>query len=163
MKTKKITLCAILSAVAIVFGYIESLFPIPVPIPGVKWGLGNIVILIALYILDKKYAFFIMLIKVMVTSLLFSSPSIFIYSLFGGIFSFNIMVLLKKLNLHLINVSIGGGIFHNIGQLVAAGIMMKTITVFSYLPVLIVSGVISALVTGFCSKIILKRIEKITD
>ena len=159
MKTKKLALCAILSAVAIVFGYIESLFPVPVSIPGVKWGLGNIVVLIALYILDKKYAFFIMLIKVMVTSLLFSSPSVFIYSLFGGIFSFNIMILLKKLNLHLINVSIGGGIFHNIGQLVAAGIMMNTITVFSYLPVLIISGVITALVTGFCSLIILKRCD----
>ena len=160
MKTKNITLCATLSAVAIVFGYIESLFPIPIAVPGVKWGFGNIVVLVALYAQNKKYAFFIMLVKVLVTSLLFSSPSVLIYSLFGGILSLFAMACLKKVNLHIINVSIGGGISHNIGQLVAASMMMKTLSVFSYLPVLIICGIISAIVTGVCSKIIINRLFK---
>ena len=127
-------------------------------IPGVKWGLGNIVVLTALYKLGKRYAFFVMLIKIIVSSSLFASPSVFIYSLFGGIFSFLVMILLKKLNFHVVSVSIGGGISHNIGQLVCASIMMRTFTVFSYLPVLVAFGAVSAVVTGVLARIILKRI-----
>lgn len=158
MKTKKLTLCAILSALAIVFGYIETLIGTPVMIPGVKWGLGNIVVLLALYKLDKRYAFLIMFIKVITSSALFGSPSVFIYSLCGGALSFFVMVLLKKWNFHIVSVSIGGGISHNIGQLVCASIMMRTVTVFSYLPVLIVFGAVSAVVTGILTKVIIKRI-----
>lgn len=158
MKTKKLTLCAIFSALAIVFGYIETLIGVPVMIPGVKWGLGNIVVLAALYRLGKRHAFFVMLIKIIASSVLFGSPSVFIYSLFGGIFSFFVMILLKKFNFHIVSVSIGGGISHNIGQLVCASVMMRTVTVFSYLPVLVLSGAVSAVVTGVLAKIILKRI-----
>ena len=159
MKNHKITLCAIFGALAIVFGYIETLFSVPVAIPGVKWGLGNIVILVALYSLGKRYAFLIMLIKVLASSLLFASPSVLIYSLFGGVFSFLIMLLLKRFDFNMVMVSIGGGISHNIGQLFCASIMMRTMSVFSYLPVLVLSGVFSAVVTGILSKIILKRIS----
>lgn len=159
MKTKKLTLCAIFSALAIVFGYIETLIAVPVMIPGVKWGLGNIVVLASLYRLDKRYAFLIMLIKIITTSALFGSPSVFIYSLFGGIFSFAVMVLLKKSDFHIVSVSIGGGISHNIGQLVCASIIMRTATVFSYLPVLVAFGAVSAVVTGILAKIILKRLS----
>lgn len=159
MKNSKITLCALLSALAIVFGYIETFFSVPLAIPGVKWGLGNIVILVALYSLGKRYAFLIMLIKVLASSLLFASPSVLIYSLFGGVLSFFIMLLLKRFDFNLVNVSIGGGISHNIGQLLAASIMMRTLTVFSYFPVLLLSGAVSAVVTGILAKIIIKRIS----
>lgn len=159
MKNHKITLCAIFGALAIVFGYIETLFSVPVAIPGVKWGLGNIVILIALYSLGKRYAFLIMLIKVLASSLLFASPSVLIYSLFGGVLSFLIMLFLKRFDFNMVIVSIGGGIAHNTGQLLCASVMMKTLSVFSYLPVLVVSGAVSAVVTGILSKIILKRIS----
>ncbi len=158
MKTKKITLCAIFSALAIVFGYIETLIQVPIMLPGVKWGLGNIVVLAAIYRLGKRYAFFIMLIKIIASSLLFASPSVFIYSLFGGIFSFFVMILLKKFDFHIVSVSIGGGISHNIGQLVWASVIMRTVSVFSYLPVLVMFGAVSAVVTGVLAKIILKRI-----
>ena len=114
-------------------------------------------VLVALYKLDKRYAFFIMLIKVLTTSLLFASPSVLIYSLMGGVLSLFVMILLKKLDLNIVNVSIGGGIFHNIGQLLAAAIMMRTLTVFSYLPVLVLSGVVTAVLTGICADLVLKR------
>ena len=157
MKTKNLTLCSLLSAVAIIFGYIESLIPVPLPVPGVKWGFGNIVILTALYKMNKKYAFLIMLIKVLVTTILFASVSALIYSLMGGVLSLFVMVLLKKAGLNIINVSIGGGIFHNIGQLIIAAFVMKTLGVFSYLPFLLFSGVITAILTGILAKIILTK------
>ncbi len=160
MKTNKLTLCAILASVAIILGYVESLLPVPIAIPGIKWGLGNIVILTALYLLNTKYAFFIMLVKVIASTLLFMSPSAFLYSLSGGVLSILVMVILKKLNLHIINVSIGGGIFHNIGQLFMASFVMRTFSVFYYLPVLIISGAVGAVVNGLLSGIILKRIKR---
>ena len=160
MKTNKLTLCAILSSVAIILGYVESLFPVPISIPGIKWGLANIIILFALYCTDTKSAFLIMIVKVIASMLLFTSPSAFLYSISGGMLSFFVMLILKKSNLHIVNVSVGGGIFHNIGQLIMASVVMRTFSVFYYLPVLIISGALGAVVNGILSGIILKRIKR---
>lgn len=159
--SKKITLCALMASIAIVFGYIEMLFPLPVAIPGIKLGLGNIAILVCLYLLGYKTAFFVMLIKVFVTTLLFSSPSMLIYSLFGGVLSFLIMAVLKKLSFNIITISIGGGVFHNIGQLTAAIFVMRGINVIYYSALLIPSGAAIGAVTGIVAKIIIKRINVI--
>lgn len=160
MKTNKLTLCAVFGALAIIFGYIESLLPVPIAIPGIKWGIGNIVILSSLYLVDNKSAFFIMIVKVIATTILFMSPSAFIYSMAGGVLSLIVMIILKKSKLKIINVSIGGGIFHNIGQLLMASLVMKTFSVFYYLPVLILSGAVSAVVNGFLADIIIKRLKR---
>lgn len=161
MKTKKLTYLALLSTISVIFGYIEMLFPIPLPVPGIKLGLGNIVILVALYKFTLKDAWFIMLIKVMVTSLLFSTPLTLIYSLAGGILSVIAMSLLKRFNFNIISVSIGGGIAHNLGQLFCASLLLKNINALYYLPILIIFGSIMATATGIVSKIILNYTEKI--
>lgn len=158
--TKGLTLSAVFAAVAVVLGYIEGFFPVPVPIPGVKWGLGNIVILTALYILDKKSVFLIMLIKVITAALLFSSASALIYSLSGGLLSIAAMIIMKKLGFHIITVSIGGGISHNVGQLLAAAAVMRSTAVFSYFPFLLVSGAVTATAVGIVGKISVGKINK---
>jgi heptaprenyl diphosphate synthase len=155
MSAKKISYISMLSALAIVFGYIESLFP-AAPIPGIKLGLSNIVILFAIYRMDKSSAFFIMLIKVLVTSLLFSGLNVFIYSFFGGLLSLIAMASFKKV-FSLIGVSMFGGVCHNMGQLLVAAFMMKTTAVFVYLSALLISGVIVRFITGNVCNIILKR------
>ncbi len=155
MSSKKISYISMLSALAIVFGYIESLFP-AAPIPGIKLGLSNIVILFALYRMDKLSAFFIMFIKVLVTSLLFSGLNVFLYSFFGGLLSLVTMICFKKV-FSPIGVSMIGGVCHNIGQLLIAGLMMQTTAVFVYLPALLISGVIVGFITGNVCSIILKR------
>lgn len=155
MSAKKICYISVLSAVAIICGYIESLFPIA-PIPGIKLGISNIVILFSLYKLDKSSAFLIMLVKVMVSSLLFSGFNVLIYSLSGGVFSLISMILLRK-PLSAVGVSMVGGVFHNIGQLLAASFMMQTSAVFVYFPYLLISGVIVGFITGCVCLTILKR------
>lgn len=155
MSAKKISYIAMLSALAIVFGYIESLFP-AAPIPGIKLGLSNIVILFAIYRSDKSSAFFIMLIKVLVTSLLFSGLNVFLYSFFGGLLSLATMIGFKKV-FSTIGVSMIGGVCHNVGQLLVAGFMMQTTAVFVYLPALLISGIIVGFITGNVCCIILKR------
>ena len=158
MSSRKISNIAMLSALAIIFGYIESLFPAS-PIPGIKLGISNIVILIALYRMNFGSAFFIMLIKVLVTSLLFSGLNVFIYSFSGGVFSILIMHFSKPI-FSKIGVSMEGGVFHNIGQLLTASVMMQTSAVFVYTPYLLISGIIVGFVTGNVSSIILKRFDK---
>lgn len=159
MKTSKITSVALLSSIAIIFGYIESLFPVITAVPGIKLGLSNIVILFALYRLDKTSALFIMLIKVLVSSLLFSGLNVLFYSLCGGIMSLAAMILFRKLNLSVIGISMIGAIFHNTGQLLAAAVMLGTISVFYYLPVLLISGLILGLITGIVCKTVISRLQ----
>lgn len=153
MSNQKLTKIAILSATALVFGYIESLLP-PLFLPGVKLGLSNIVILLALYETDKLTAFFIMLIKVIVSSILFAGMSTFFYSLSGGILSLIIMTLFKNRCFSLTGVSILGGVFHNIGQLISASIILGQNALY-YFPVLLISGAVMGVITGFiCTRVI---------
>lgn len=158
--SKKISICAMLAVIALIFGYIESLFPIPLPIPGLKLGLGNIVVLICIYIINSKYAFFVMLIKVILSTILFASPSMLIYSLSGGILSYVFMIIMKKYSFSIITVSIGGGVSHNIGQLGAAFFVLNSINLMYYAPLLILCGIITGALVGIVSNTIINRIHK---
>lgn len=158
MKTQKLALSALLSATAIIFGYIEGLLP-SVGIPGIKLGLSNIVILFALYKLDIRSALYIMLVKVIVTSLLFSGLNVFFFSLCGGLLSLIIMILLKNRCFSVVGVSILGGVFHNIGQILVAGIILGT-NAFYYLPILILSGCIMGSLTGYICSLTIKHLKK---
>ena len=159
MKSAKITYIALLSALAAVFGYIESLFPLPVPVPGIKLGISNIVILFALIRMNRRDAFLIMLIKVMICSVLFSGINSLFYSLSGGIFSFFAMIFAQKLNLSTIGMSMAGGVFHNLGQIFAASILLSSFSAFYYLPILIVCGLFVGASVGILCNIVISRLK----
>ncbi len=159
MKSVKIAYIGVLSALAIIFGYIESLFPIPIAIPGIKLGISNIVILFTLIKLDRKDAFFIMLIKVFVTSLLFSGFNTFIYSLLGGIFSILSMSIAFRFKFSNIGASMVGGVFHNIGQIVAATIILGSISTLYYFPILLLSGLIVGFLIGIVTNLVLSKLQ----
>ena len=157
MKTQKLAQTALLSATAIIFGYIETLLP-SVGIPGIKLGLSNIVILLAIYKLSIPSALFIMLIKVLVTSLLFSGLNVFFFSLCGGVLSITAMILFKNRSFSVVGVSILGGVFHNIGQILVAGFVLST-SVFYYLPILLISGCITGFLTGYICNVTMKHLK----
>lgn len=159
MKPAKITYISLLSALAVVFGYIESLFPLPIPIPGVKLGISNIVILFAIIKMSKRDAFLIMLIKVMLCSVLFSGMTGFFYSLLGGIFSFFAMVFAEKLNFSTIGMSMAGGVFHNFGQIFAASLLLTSFSAFYYLPVLTVIGLFVGAAVGVLCHTVVSRLK----
>lgn len=160
MNNKKITKIAIFSALSIIFGYIETLFPLPIPVYGAKIGISNIAILTVLYLISAPVSWGIMLIKTFLSSLLFSGFSAFLYSVSGGFFSLLIMSILKKTKLFsVVGISIAGGVFHNIGQLIVAAIFLKNLNIFYYLPILIVIGLISGGIIGIISNIIIKRLS----
>lgn len=158
-KIRKLSLCALFSALALIFSYIETLFPIPVPIPGVKIGIANLVVLIAIYRFNFKTAFFINIFRIIVSSLLFSGVFAMIYSLAGGILSILFMYVLyitKKFSM--VGVSLIGGVMHNLGQLITASFIMETPSLFSYFPVLLFSGIVSGIVIGIVAYLVERKL-----
>lgn len=163
-KTKQMVLLSMMTAIAIILHYIESLFPLPVAIPGIKLGLSNVVSLVALYLFGPGSAILIMILRVLMTSFLYSGLSGAVFSLSGGFLAVSAMILIWKLRnkgFSIVGASIAGGIFHNAGQLVAASFVLGTSAVFSYLPFLIVSGIVTGIATGILSNMIIPRLEKI--
>lgn len=157
-KTKRIALFAMFIALAFVFSYLESLVPFNIGIQGIKLGLANIVVVTAMYILSERDAFFISVVRIVLSGLTFGGVSTLIYSLAGGILSFAVMMLAKKCKkLSVTGVSVLGAIAHNIGQIAVAGAVMGTYRIVYYLPVLLVSGAVTGVVIGILSNIVISR------
>ena len=147
MNTKKIAYCGLLTTVALLLSYIERMLAIPMIIPGMKLGLANITVLIALYLFDNKTAFCISILRILISGILFTGFASFLYSAAGAFLSFIVMSFFKKRNT-IITVSILGGISHNIGQIIIACIVVENIGLFYYMPFLIILGIITGFFTG---------------
>lgn len=157
MNSKKITRTALLITMAVLLGYVESLFPPVVPVPGIKLGLANAVVMLVLYLDSAKSAWTVSVIKVILCSVLFGTMTSFVYSLSGAVVSLFIMMLAEKAKIFSVpGVSSIGGIFHNLGQLVCAYFFVGKGAIF-YIPVLCVSGAVCGALIGVAVQLILKR------
>lgn len=162
-KVKNIAFYGVMIALALIFSYLESFIPIEalVPIPGVKLGLANIVVLFALYTMKPRDAFIIAVLRIIMAGLLFGNVMTIAYSMAGGMLSLLVMWLLKKTKLSMMGVSMVGGICHNIGQLAVAVVLTETVRIAYYLPVLLISGMLTGLLMGIVANIVVQRVEKI--
>ena len=159
-KTKKIATYGVMAALEMILSYVEMQLPAFVAIPGVKMGLTNIVVIVALYKMGNKSAIFINIVRIIAVSLLFGTLMSFAFSFAGGILSTLVMILLKKTDkFSTVGVSVAGGITHNIGQILAAMLLLNTKAIIWYLPVLWLSGILSGLLIGLIGAIIVKRIK----
>ena len=158
--SRMVAYIAVMTAMSAVIGYIEMLVPISFfGLPGVKLGLANIVSLIALYVFGPLYAFLIMTVRVILLGFMFGNMYSILYGLMGGFLSITVMLLLKKAGLFtMTGVSAAGGVFHNMGQLCAAGLTFTGLRLYYYIPVLVFSGLVCGCVTGVLSTIIEGRI-----
>ena len=148
-----------MATLALIFSYIEVLIPFTVGIPGIKLGVANIVIIIALYYLGPRYAITVNVIRVLIAGLLFNGMFGAFYSLAGAVVSFIVMIALKKTNLFsVVGISMAGGVAHNLGQIVVATILVSNLKMFLYFPVLIISGVITGAIIGILAGLILKKL-----
>jgi heptaprenyl diphosphate synthase len=160
--SKKIATCAMLTALAMIFGYIETIIPINIGISGVKLGLANIVIVIALYMLPICQVYCIQIARIVLISFMFGNMSTMLYSLAGGLLSLSIMAILKRANLFsLTAISIAGGVAHNIGQLIVAVIIVKNLNIVYYAPILMFSGLITGCVIGIAAYKIFQTLKKV--
>ena len=161
MKKSSVAFLGLFTAFAMILSFIERQIPTFVAIPGVKLGLPNIAIIVILYKFGKKEAFIISMLRVILTSLMFTGvTTTMLYGVVGALLSFIVMVLLKD-KLSLITVSILGGVVHNIGQIIVAYFVMQTSQLMYWLPPLIVTGIISGTVIGLIAALTYKKLEKV--
>lgn len=160
-RTKRLTLCALLTAIALTIFVAESQIPPVVPIPGMKLGLANIVTVYAMFALGPADTLMILLCRIFLGSL-FAGGSTFFYSLAGGLLCYLSMLLLRKIltQQQLWVCGAIGAVFHNLGQMGAAILIARTPQLILYLPVLLITGVIAGAFTGLGAQILLVRLGK---
>ena len=159
-KTKRLVLLAMLTAVAMILSYVESLLP-SVGIPGVKMGLANIAVIFALFRFGWKEAAALSLVRVVLVSLLFGSVGAMLYSLAGAVLSLAVMALLRRIDrFSTMGVSVAGGVAHNAGQILMAMLILRTKQLLGYLPVLAVSGIAGGVLTGLAAALLIRRIPE---
>lgn len=148
-----------LTAVAMMFSWLEHLIPFDFGIPGVKLGLANIATVVALYLFGCKMAVGVSVVRIVLSSLLFGGVVPMIYSLAGGFCSLCGMILLYKWGrLGHVGVSAVGGVLHNFGQLLAAFVVVPSLGLWYYTPVLVISGTLTGVVVGVVASVCINRL-----
>lgn len=156
---KKTVLLGFLLAISMILAYIESILPLAIGIPGVKLGLPNLVVVILLYSYGKKEALSVNLLRILLTGFLFGNLFSIFYALAGALCSFGVMAVLRKTGIFsIIGVSIGGGVFHNIGQIIVAMFVVETFAPVFYLPFLLIAGTVTGFLIGIVSARVIKYI-----
>ncbi|KAJ52778.1 heptaprenyl diphosphate synthase [Clostridium tetanomorphum] len=164
-KTKKLVFLSLLVSIALIIYIVEAQLPVLVSgVPGIKLGLANSISLFALIMLGSKEALLIMLLRTTLGSFLGGTMSSFLYSIAGGLLSNLVMILLYKKfshNLSLWSISVCGAIFHNIGQLLVAALVIQDFRIYLYLPVLMIASIITGYFIGVGTNYLYKHIEKV--
>lgn len=159
---ERVAYFGVFTALALIFSYVESLIPIQLGIPGVKLGLANLIIVIALYKMRLLEVFLLSIVRILLSGFIFGNYFSILYSLAGGLLSLAVMALLKKQGgFSVAGISIAGGVFHNIGQLLMAMAVVETLAVAYYLPVLLVAGLVTGFLIGLAAGEMLKRLTNI--
>lgn len=161
LKTK-VAYFGVFTALALIFSYVETLIPIHLGIPGVKLGLANLIIVITLYKMGIKEAYILSVMRVVLAGFIFGNMFSILYSMSGGLLSLTVMIFLKRTEkFSVMGISMAGGVFHNIGQLIMAAIVLESLSITYYLPVLLISGVLTGFLIGFIANEMLKRLVKL--
>ncbi|MBQ7795336.1 MAG: Gx transporter family protein [Lachnospiraceae bacterium] len=162
-RARKVALYGILIALAMVMNFVESLIPIPMPVPGVKLGLANLVTVAGLYLIGIPGTICVTILRVVLIGFSFGNPYSMIYGLSGSLVSLFVMALARKYNwFSHIGISILGGIFHNIGQMTFAALIVQTTGVYVYLPTLLIAGTIAGTLIGILGGIMTERLTNFT-
>ena len=160
LTTKQLARCAVLAALALALSYVEGMFPLPVPLPGFKLGLANIVTVFALYALGAAQALAVLLVRVLLGAMFAGNASALIFSLFGGLAALGVMAMLSRFGrLSVYGVSVGGAAAHNGGQVCAAMLTLGSSAPLAYLPVLLIVSLFTGALTGFIAALLLRALR----
>ena len=162
LTTKQLTLCAVLTAMALALSYLENLFPLAlaIPIPGVKLGLANIVTVFALYALGPAQALMILTARCLLGAMFAGNANALLFSLLGGFAAMLAMILLVRLErFSVYGVSIGGAAAHNCGQMAAAVLTLGSAAPLYYLPVLLAVSLVAGALTGLVAGSLFQALE----
>lgn len=169
LSPQQLAAIGMLSALALVLSFLESLIPFQPGLPGIKLGLANLVIVFALYRMNVHSALLINTVRILLASLLFSGLFGLLYSAAGAAASLAAMTLLLQINrkreqvgksilFSIFGVSMTGGVFHNLGQLLVAILFLSSLNLIYYLPVMIISGIVMGLINGMIARLLLQKL-----
>lgn len=164
--TKRLAECALFISLALVLSYIERFFPLQafIPLPGVKLGLANVVTMVSLMCLGKRDTFIIVILRCILGSMFGGGITGLMFSLTGGMLSVSVMIAVSKVPYFSIyGVSILGAAAHNIGQILAAVILMQSIYILTYLPWLLLTGLVTGLVIAILSSGVLRILRNLPE
>ncbi|MBQ5887358.1 MAG: Gx transporter family protein [Clostridia bacterium] len=158
--SRQLAYLGLCTAVALILAYVEVLLPpLFTAVPGIKLGLPNIAIIFVLYRYGVRHAAAVSFVRMAVVAMLFGNPMTFVYSLAGAVLSLLVMALLRRLDfLSVVGVSVAGGVFHNVGQILMAMLLLGTAELGYYLIVLAITGTVSGIFVGLCGALAVKRI-----
>lgn len=160
--TKKTAYLGLLCAAAMILGYIESLFPVFAGVPGMKIGLPNLAIVMVMYLYSWKEAAMVSIVRILVIGFLFGNAFSIAFSLAGGMLSLLCMELARRFGkFGCAGVSMVGGVMHNAGQIVIAILIVENVKIGYYFPVLMITGLITGILIGIVSNILIRRMRKI--
>lgn len=143
----------VLAALAVVIGWVETFIPLPLPIAGVKLGLANIVVLVALVMMGPRPAALVALVKVLATGILFGNPLMMLFSAAGTLLAYLAMVVLVRIpGLHIAVVSVVAAMLHNVGQLAVAQVVLGTPLVWYSAPFMLLTACVTGALCGFAAK-----------
>lgn len=163
MKAKTLTRMALLTAVALIIFMVEAQLPPLAPVPGIKLGLANIVTVYAMFALSPGQALAILICRVFLGSVFSGQMVTFFYSLGGGLLSWLTVFLLRRVltGKQIWVAGVLGAMAHNVGQILVAVALTRTPGLIVYLPVLLVSGILTGAFTGVAAQALLARMERL--
>jgi heptaprenyl diphosphate synthase len=159
MTTRQLTLCAVLTALALALSYVENFIPLNlmIPLPGIKLGLANIVTVYALYALGAGQALLILIARCSLGAVFAGNLNALLFSMMGGLTAMLAMILLSRMKrLSIYGVSMGGAAAHNCGQIAAALITLGNTAPLNYLPVLLGVSLFTGALTGFIASLLFR-------
>ena len=162
-RVQQIAISGLLTSLMLVLGLVERQFPLTAAIPGIKLGLANSVLLYALYMMGVRQSIVLMLLKALMSWLIYTNMSAMLYSLGGGALSLLAMVIHSRVNgVSVVGVSALGAVFFNVGQILVAVLMLNTPQLLmTYLPILMVSGVVTGILTGIVAQMVMKHLRQL--
>ena len=163
MRVKKMVVLAFFATVALAVFSVESMLPPLAPIPGIKLGLANVVTLILLEFYRPGEVFCVLLVRIFLASMFGGQMMFFAYSLSGGVCCFVVMLLLHRLlpKEHMVMISMGGAVAHNAAQILTARLLIGSASVYMYIPMLLLSGMITGAFTGCAAGCVCRYLKKV--
>lgn len=159
-KAERMSIVGVLAAFAAVLSYVEAIISFDFFVPGVKLGLANLAVVVTMYVYGSREAVLVNIIRIFIVGLLFTNLFSILFSLAGAFISFGAMVLIRRTDaFSVVGVSVIGGVFHNLGQLAAAAVIVETYSVIYYLPALLIAGIITGVIIGIVSRTVIRYLR----
>lgn len=164
-KAYRLVILSLFVSMALILSYVESLIPVPLPIPGAKIGLPNIITLVSLLTLGWPLTLLVVVARVLLAGFMFGGGFSIVYSLAGGLLSLFVMTLIlhfSKNDYSLIIISIFGAIAHNLGQVIVASIVVQTSSLMLYFLVLMFLAIPTGFFVGITARELMRLLKKTT-